>query len=119
MNPLGGTGVETPYSQLNERNQPQFLEMVYQNRTRYRTRYLLRYRMRYYPVINVFVCSGGLFHFSTKGTTYGLDRPDHILYKKEDCNPVINEFGIYIIDRLCTFQNTQHFTVTPVSRDRP
>jgi hypothetical protein len=54
-----------------------------------------------------------MFHYSTKASIYGINNPDTILYKKDDHNPLINEFGIYIIDRLCTFQNMQHYTVTP------
>ena len=59
------------------------------------------------------VYSGGMFHYSTKASSYGINYLDAILYKKDDHNPLINEFGIYIIDRLCTFQNMQHYTVTP------
>ena len=47
------------------------------------------------------VYSGGMFHYSTKASIYGINNPDSILYKKDDHNPLINEFGIYIIDRLC------------------
>ena len=58
------------------------------------------------------VYSGGMFHYLTKASIYCINNPDWILYKKDDHNPLINEFGIYIIDSLCTFQKMQHYTVT-------
>ena len=68
-----------------------------------------------YDIVQLLMCvySGGMFHYSTKANTYGINNPDWILYKKDDHNPLINEFSIYIINSLCTFQNMQIYTVTP------
>ena len=35
------------------------------------------------------------------------------MYLTDESNPLINEFDLYIIDRLHKFQNMQHYTVTP------
>ena len=29
------------------------------------------------------------------------------MYRADDANPLINDLGIYILDKLCTFQNMQ------------
>ena len=54
-----------------------------------------------------------MFHYTQKTpTVYHIYHKDGILYKQEESNPLINEFGLYIIDKLHRFQNMQCYTVT-------
>ena len=36
----------------------------------------------------------------------------YILYQDDDTNPLINTLGMYILDKLSTFQNMQEYLVT-------
>ncbi len=56
--------------------------------------------------------AGGLFHYNKDSTTYGVARNAVPLYRDHDDNSLINELGIYILDKLCTFQNMQEYKVT-------
>ncbi len=50
--------------------------------------------------------AGGLFHYNKDSTTYGFTGDDGMpLYRDDDDNPLINDLGIYIPDKLGTFQN--------------
>jgi hypothetical protein len=48
-----------------------------------------------------------LFHYNKDSTTYGLASDGMLLYQANDANPLINDLGIYILDKLSTFQNMQ------------
>ena len=50
-----------------------------------------------------------MFHYNKDSATYGVGREGVPLYQDEDDNPLINELGIYILDKLCTYQNMQDF----------
>jgi hypothetical protein len=56
-----------------------------------------------------------MFHYSNDVPyIYGLQHPDHVLFKEDDSNPLLNLFACYIIDRLHTFQNMQEeYAVSP------
>ncbi len=56
--------------------------------------------------------AGGLFHYNKDSTTYGVARDGVPLYRADDDNPLINDLGIYILDKLCTLQNMQKYKVT-------
>jgi hypothetical protein len=49
--------------------------------------------------------AGAKFHYNKDSTTYGVSHDAVPLFQDEDDNPLINELGIYILDRLCMFQN--------------
>ncbi len=51
--------------------------------------------------------AGGLFHYNKDSTTYGLTGYGLPLFRADDDNPLINDLGIYILDKLGTFQNMQ------------
>jgi hypothetical protein len=53
-----------------------------------------------------------MFHYNNDSTTYGVARDAVPLFQDEDDNPLINELGIYILDKLCMFQNMQDYAVT-------
>jgi hypothetical protein len=56
------------------------------------------------------LCSyaGAVFHYNKDSTTYGVARDAVPLFQDEleDDKPLINELGIYILDKLCMFQCT-------------
>ncbi len=61
------------------------------------------------------MCAGGLFqmfHYNKDSTTYGVARDALTLFQDEDDNPLINELGIYILDKLSMFQSMQVYEVT-------
>jgi hypothetical protein len=50
--------------------------------------------------------AGGLFHYNKDSTAYGLTGEDGMpLYRCTDDDPLINDLGIYILDKLGSFQN--------------
>jgi hypothetical protein len=49
--------------------------------------------------------AGGLFHFNKDAKTYNLKSDGLPLYVPSDDDPLINDIGIYILDKLGTFQN--------------
>ena len=49
--------------------------------------------------------AGGLFHFNKDAKTYNLNSDGLPLYVPSDDDPIINDLGIYILDKLGTFQN--------------
>ncbi len=53
-----------------------------------------------------------MFHYSKDSTTYEVARDAVPLFQDEDNNPLINELGIYILDKLWMFQNMQDYAVT-------
>ncbi len=65
-------------------------------------------------VSNLISClyAGATFHCSKDSTTYGVACDAVPLFQDEDDNPLINELGIYILDKLSMFQNMQDYTVT-------
>jgi hypothetical protein len=48
-----------------------------------------------------------LFHYNKDSTTYGLAGDGVPLYRADNANPLINDLGIYILDKLGTFQDMQ------------
>jgi hypothetical protein len=46
-----------------------------------------------------------LFHYNKDSKTYGLTGDGLPLYRADDDDPLINDIGIYILDKLGTFQN--------------
>jgi hypothetical protein len=61
--------------------------------------------------------AGGLFHCNKAATTYGLPGNGMPLYRADDANPLINDLGIYILDKLGTFQNMQDTYKVTVETD--
>jgi hypothetical protein len=51
-------------------------------------------------------------HYNKDSTTYGVARDAVPLFQDDDDNPLINELGIYILDKLCMFQKMQDYAVT-------
>ena len=49
--------------------------------------------------------AGGLFHFNKDSKTYNLKSDGLPMYVPSDDDPLINDLGIYLLDKLCTFQN--------------
>jgi hypothetical protein len=49
--------------------------------------------------------AGGLFHFNKDSKTYNLKSDGLPMYAASDDDPLINDVGIYILDKLGTFQN--------------
>ena len=49
--------------------------------------------------------AGGLFHFNKDSTTYNLKSDGLPMYAPSEDDPLINDLGIYILDKLGTFQN--------------
>jgi hypothetical protein len=45
-----------------------------------------------------------MIHYSKDSTTCGVAHDAVPLFQDEDDNPLINELGIYILDKLCMFQ---------------
>jgi hypothetical protein len=56
--------------------------------------------------------AGELFHYNKDSPTYGVARDAATLFQEEDGNPLINEMGVYILDKLSMFQNMQGYKVT-------
>ena len=44
-------------------------------------------------------------HYNKDSATYGVGREGVPLYQDEDDNPLINDLGIYLLDKLGTLQN--------------
>ncbi len=44
-----------------------------------------------------------MFHYNKDSTTYGVSRDAVPLLQDENDNPLINELGIYILDKLSMF----------------
>jgi hypothetical protein len=65
-----------------------------------------------YPSLILCLYTGALFHYNKDFTTYGVARHVVPLFQDDDDNPLINELGIYILDKLCMFQNMQDYAVT-------
>jgi hypothetical protein len=57
------------------------------------------------------MCARGLFHYNKDSTTYGLAREAVPLIQDENDNPIINDLGIYIHDKLSVFQNMRDYAV--------
>ncbi len=55
-----------------------------------------------------------MFHDRDGAATYGLKNKDMTLYKEDDENPLLNDFGCYILDRLHKVQNMQENALPPV-----
>ncbi len=55
-----------------------------------------------------------IVYYKKDSTTYGVARDAVPLFQDDDDNPLINELGIYILDKpeLCMFQNMQDYAVT-------
>ena len=54
-----------------------------------------------------------MFHYTHMNKDkYGIYHDGGVLYLADDANPLINEFGLYIIDKLHRFQNMQSYAVT-------
>ncbi len=51
--------------------------------------------------------AGAMLHYKKDSTTYGVARDVVPLFQDEDNNSLINKLGIYILDKLCMFQNMQ------------
>ena len=49
--------------------------------------------------------AGGLFHFNKDSKTYNLKSDGLPMYVPSDDDPLISDVGIYILDKLGTFQN--------------
>ncbi len=56
--------------------------------------------------------AGAFFHYNKDSTTYVVARDAVPLFQDDDDNPIINKLGIYILDKLCMFQDMQAYTVT-------
>jgi hypothetical protein len=56
--------------------------------------------------------AGAMFYYKNDSTTYGVARDAVPLFQDEDDNPLINELGIYTLDKLCMFQGMQDYAVT-------
>jgi hypothetical protein len=60
--------------------------------------------------------AGALFHYNKDSTTYGVAHDAVPLFQvriqDDDDNPIINKLGIYILDKLCMFQDMQDNAVT-------
>ncbi len=63
-------------------------------------------------ILNEF--AGGMFYYRDGDATYGLKNNSMILYKQDDDNPLLNDFGCYILDRLHKVQNMQDYAMLPV-----
>ena len=52
-------------------------------------------------------------HYATGKKEYGLENKnkDIVLFKTINTNPLFNDFGIYMLDQLHTFQNMQSYAV--------
>jgi hypothetical protein len=48
-----------------------------------------------------------LFHYNKDSATYGVGREAATLFEEEDDDPLINDLGIYILNKLCMFQDIQ------------
>ena len=55
-------------------------------------------------------------HYKAGSKEYGLDHKDKVLFKKLDSNPLFNDLGIYMHDRLHTFQNMQGYAVDATTK---
>ena len=55
-----------------------------------------------------------MFHYRDGAATYGLNNNGMTLYKEDDDNPLLNDFGCYILDRLHKVQNMQEYALPPV-----
>jgi hypothetical protein len=55
--------------------------------------------------------SGGMFHYDCGSSVYGISHAEGHMFRKVPENPLINEFGAYIISKLHKFQNMKCFMV--------
>jgi hypothetical protein len=62
------------------------------------------------------VVSRSATHYNAGSKEYGLDHKDNVLFKKLDFNPFFNDFGIYMLDQLHTFQNMQGYAVDATTK---
>jgi hypothetical protein len=58
-----------------------------------------------------------LFHFNKDSKAYNLNSEGLPLYVPSDDDPLINDLGIYILDKLGTFQNTSDVYKVTVETD--
>jgi hypothetical protein len=63
--------------------------------------------IHYVSYLILYLYAGGLFHYNKAAATYGLAGNGMPLYRADDANPLINDLGAYILDKLGTFQNMQ------------
>jgi hypothetical protein len=66
------------------------------------------------PALNLNEFAGGMFRYRDGAATYGLKNNGMTLYKEDDENPLLNDFGCYILDRLHKVQNMQEYALPPV-----
>ena len=53
-----------------------------------------------------------MFHYDKDSTDhYGIDHAQGVLFRKVSTNPLMNEFGFYVLSKLHTFQNMKSFRV--------
>ena len=55
--------------------------------------------------------SGGMFHYDCESSVYGIGHAEGHMFRKVPENPLINEFGAYIISKLHKFQNMKSYMV--------
>ena len=55
--------------------------------------------------------SGGMFHYDCESSVYGIRHAGGHMFRKVPENPLINEFGAYIISKLHKFQNMKSYMV--------
>jgi hypothetical protein len=65
--------------------------------------------VHYVSYLILYLYAGAIFHYNKDSTTYhdGVASDAVPLFQDEDNNSLINELGIYILDKLCMFQNMQ------------
>jgi hypothetical protein len=53
-----------------------------------------------------------MFHYDKESADqYGIDHAQDFLFRKVSTNPLMNEFGFYVLSKLHTFQNMKSFRV--------
>ena len=55
--------------------------------------------------------SGGMFHYNPEAEEYGIDHKGGVLFRKVPDNPLMNDFGFYVLSKLHKFQNMKSFLV--------
>jgi hypothetical protein len=68
--------------------------------------------VHYISYLILCIYTGAIFHYNKDSTTYGVARNAVPSFQDDANNPLINELGIYILDKLCMFQNMQDYAVT-------
>ena len=53
-----------------------------------------------------------MFHYNKDSADhYGINHAQGVLFRKVSTNPLMNEFGFYVLSKLHTFQNMKSFRV--------